>query len=72
MSSASFGGSAAFDTKNTGTAKTVTLTGATLFGADAGNYTLASVATAKANISPKAITVAPTTCPRCTGRLIRR
>ena len=51
------GGSAAFDTKNAGTAKTVTLTGATLSGADAGNYTLESVATAKANISPKPITV---------------
>ena len=51
------GGSAAFDTKNVGTAKTVTLTGATLSGADAGNYSLESVATAKANISPKPITV---------------
>ena len=51
------GGSAAFDTKNAGTAKTVTLTGATLSGADAGNYTLESVATAKANITPKPITV---------------
>ena len=51
------GGSAAFDTKNAGTAKTVTLTGATLSGADAGNYSLESVATAKANITPKPITV---------------
>jgi hypothetical protein len=51
------GGSAAFDTKNTGTAKTVTLTGATLSGDDAGNYRLASVATTTANISPKPITV---------------
>ena len=39
------GGSAAFDTKNVGTAKTVTLTGATLAGDDEGNYTLGSVAT---------------------------
>jgi MBG domain (YGX type)/YDG domain/Bacterial Ig-like domain (group 3) len=51
------GGSAAFETKNAGTAKTVTLTGAALSGADAGNYTLDSVATAKANIAPKPITV---------------
>jgi hypothetical protein len=51
------GGSAAFDTRNAGTAKIVTLTGATLAGADAGNYTLDSVATAKANITPKPITV---------------
>jgi hypothetical protein len=51
------GRSAAFDTKNAGTAKTVTLAGATLSGADAGNYTLDSVATAKANITPKPITV---------------
>jgi MBG domain-containing protein/YDG domain-containing protein len=51
------GGSAAFDTKNTGAAKTVTLTGATLSGADAGNYTLESVATATADITSKPITV---------------
>ena len=35
----------------------MTLTGATLAGADAGNYTLESVATAKADITPKPITV---------------
>ncbi|MDQ3344436.1 MAG: YDG domain-containing protein, partial [Actinomycetota bacterium] len=39
------GGTATFATKNAGTAKTVTLTGATLTGTDAGNYTLTSVAT---------------------------
>ena len=32
------GGTATFDNKNVGTGKTVTLTGATLTGADAGNY----------------------------------
>jgi hypothetical protein len=45
------GGTAAFDTKNVGTGKTVTLTGATLDGADAGNYTLDSVATTTANVT---------------------
>ena len=34
------GGSATFDSKNVGQAKTVTLTGAELTGADKGNYTL--------------------------------
>jgi len=45
------GGTAAFDTKNVGTGKTVTLTGATLEGDDAGNYTLDSVATTTANVT---------------------
>ena len=50
------GGTAAYDTKNVGTGKTVTLTGATLTGADAGNYTLSSVATTTANITAVGIT----------------
>src|SRR5207244_643316 len=38
------------------TGKTVTLTGATLAGADAGDYSLSSVATTTADISAKSIT----------------
>src|SRR4051795_481441 len=45
------GGTAAFGTKDVGTNKTVTLTGASLTGADAGNYNLTSVATATADIT---------------------
>ena len=51
------GGSAAFDTKDVGTGKTVTLTGAALTGADAGNYTLASVAPASSDIVKAPLTV---------------
>jgi hypothetical protein len=51
------GGTATFDTKNVGTGKIVTLTGATLSGADAGNYELLSVATTTADITPKELTV---------------
>ena len=50
------GGTATFDTKNVGTGKTVTLTGATLSGTDAGNYILGSVATTTADITPKTVT----------------
>src|SRR5712671_537397 len=49
------GGTAAFGDKNVGTAKTVTLTGATLSGGDAGNYILDAVATTTADITPKHI-----------------
>ena len=49
------GGSAQFDTKNVGTDKDVTGTGFSLGGDDKGNYTLASVAGTKANITPKTI-----------------
>jgi uncharacterized repeat protein (TIGR02543 family) len=49
------GGTAAFADKNVGTGKTVTLTGATLSGTDTGNYNLTSVATATADITPKAV-----------------
>src|SRR6185312_12643835 len=51
------GGTATFDTKNVGTGKTVTLTGASLSGADAGNYNLTSVGTTTANITAKTINV---------------
>jgi len=48
-------GSASFSNKNVGTGKTVTATGITLDGADAGNYTVNSSATATANITAKSI-----------------
>jgi trimeric autotransporter adhesin len=50
------GGTATFDSKSVGLGKTVTLTGATLSGADAGNYSLTSVGTTAARISAKPIT----------------
>ncbi len=51
------GGTATFDNANVGTGKTVTLAGATLSGADAGNYSLTSVATTTADITLRPITV---------------
>jgi YDG domain-containing protein/Big-like domain-containing protein len=45
------GGTATFDNANVGQDKTVTLSGATLSGADTGNYSLSSVATARASIT---------------------
>ena len=50
------GGSATFDDRNVGVDKEVTLTGAALSGADAGNYDLTSVATTTADITAKEIT----------------
>jgi hypothetical protein len=50
------GGTATFGNKNVGVGKTVTLTGATLAGADAGNYTLSSVATTTAEVTRLGIT----------------
>jgi hypothetical protein len=50
------GGTASFADKNVGIAKTVTLTGATLSGAAAGNYSLQSVATTTANITALGLT----------------
>ena len=50
------GGTASFATPGVGSAKTVTLSGATLSGGDAGNYNLTSVATATASIAPKQVT----------------
>ena len=50
------GGTATFSDKNVGNGKTVTLTGASLSGADAGNYALDSVATTTANITVLHIT----------------
>ena len=51
------GGTAAFEDKNVGNNKTVTLTNATLGGADAGNYTLSSVDTTTANITQRGLVV---------------
>src|SRR5207247_310095 len=51
------GGTATFNDKNVGIGKTVTLTGASLSGLDAGNYVLDSVSTATANITAKNLTI---------------
>jgi hypothetical protein len=50
------GGTATFNDKNVGNGKTVTLSGATLGGADAANYSLTSVGTTTSNITPKQLT----------------
>src|SRR5207302_11022735 len=55
------GGTAVFSDKSVANGKTVTLTGASLSGLDAGNYVLDSVATATANITAKHITGSFTT-----------
>ncbi len=49
-------GSYAFDNKNAGTGHTVTASGITLSGADAGNYTTGTTATALADIIARTIT----------------
>ena len=55
------GGTAAFASKAVGTAKTVTATGLSLSGLDAGNYQLASSsATATADITARTLTVSAT------------
>jgi len=51
------GGTADYATKNVGNNITVTLTGASLAGADKDNYTLSSVNTTTANITAKQLTV---------------
>ena len=51
------GGTANFADRHVGTGKTVSLTGASLGGAKAGNYVLDSVGTTTADITPKALTV---------------
>ena len=58
------GGTATFSDKNAGLAKTVTLTGAALTGEASGNYTLTSVATTSANITPKPVTASYTSANR--------
>jgi len=54
------GGTATFDNKNVGTGKTVSATGLSLTGADAGNYTVNATATTTANIAALGITGAIT------------
>ena len=51
------GGTAAFADKNVANGKTVTLTGAALAGGDASNYSLLSVNTTTANITPAPLTI---------------
>ncbi len=51
------GASYAFDTKNAGTGKTVSLSGAALSGTDAGNYSLGTIAATTAAITPKALSL---------------
>jgi ribosomal protein L27 len=60
------GGTATFDNKNVGMGKTVTLTGASLTGADAGNYTVNSTATSTANITALGVTGHSQPPTRCT------
>ncbi|MCF8303868.1 MAG: hypothetical protein K9I94_11380, partial [Bacteroidales bacterium] len=50
------GGTASFDTKNIGVDKTVTLTGMSLSGVEAGNYNLAIMNTTLADITAKELT----------------
>jgi hypothetical protein len=54
------GGTATFSDKNVGTGKTVTATGLTLSGADAGNYTVNTTATTTASITQRALLVTAT------------
>ena len=51
------GGSGSFANKNVGNGKTVTITGYTLGGADAGNYTVVQPTGVTANITPASLTV---------------
>lgn len=54
-------GSATFDSKSVGTAKTVTATGLSLTGTDAGNYTVNATAATTADITPKGLAVGTVT-----------
>ncbi len=51
------GSTGTFGSKNVGTGKTVTLSGTTYGGADAGNYTFTDQAATTANITPKSLTL---------------
>src|SRR4029079_14073186 len=50
-------GSAAFNTKNVGTAKLVSVTGISISGTDAGNYTANTTASTTADITARALVV---------------
>jgi hypothetical protein len=52
--------SATFDTKSVGTGKTVTVSGITISGADAGNYTVNTSASTTADITARALAVTAT------------
>src|SRR5206468_2907613 len=54
------GGAATFANRNVGTAKTVTATGLTLSGSDAGNYTVNSSSTTTADITARPLVVTAT------------
>lgn len=54
------GGTATFADKNVGTGKTVTATGLSLSGSDAGNYTVNTSATTTANITSRVLAVSAT------------
>ncbi|MGH7511757.1 MAG: YDG domain-containing protein [Gemmatimonadales bacterium] len=54
------GGTATFADKDAGTGKTVTATGLSLSGADAGNYTVNATATTTASITKRALVVSAT------------
>jgi large repetitive protein len=64
------GGTATFDDKNVGTSKTVTLTGASLSGSDAGNYNLTGVNTTTADITGAPLTITAGNQAKCEGTLI--
>src|SRR5581483_11763597 len=51
---------AAFTDKNAGNSKTINVSGISIAGADAGNYTFNTTATATANITPRPLTVTAT------------
>src|SRR5213078_3886838 len=52
--------SAAFSDKNVGTGKTVTVSGISISGTDAGNYTFNTTAATTANITARALTITAT------------
>jgi len=54
------GGTAIFVDKNAGVGKTVTVSGLTLSGADAGNYSISTSTTTTASITPRVLTVTAT------------
>src|SRR6185369_14083381 len=53
-------GTASFNDKNVGTAKTVSVSGISIAGTDAGNYTFNTTASTTADITPKALTISAT------------
>ncbi|MFH1232974.1 MAG: MBG domain-containing protein [Patescibacteria group bacterium] len=61
------GGSANFDTKNVGIGKIVSISGLTISGADAGNYTVNNTATTTANITTLPITITADTQTKTYG-----